>query len=286
MLHTVFVHPDAECSRVLLVAQAPEVCVLGLSASPQHLRSSTFSRLAMTTQPSRVCTLRSWRYCWEEGDITFEWTLLLENGEWSFIGSDGMRRPCGKDTKYYFSAKLSYWCDFDAHPRRLQCKQWHELSTRLLPYLEVILQSGQWRAKQIKQWSNYGEIRRYGDVGNRVMSLVIDMALELGKRFSVAWTGYSQVEQRNTEHKADFLELVMGLRVLQPTNNWVAWGNLVDDICTDVHEAWSSPELVNVWDPLILTEMLFARFGLDDFSAWHYKLARSQSRMAFATVKI
>ena len=40
---------------------------------------------------------------------------------------------------------------------------------------------------------------------------------------------------------------------------------MVDDICTDVHEAWSSPELVNVLDQTVLTQALFARFGLDDF---------------------
>ena len=71
----------------------------------------------------------------------------------------------------------------------------------------------------------------------------------------------------------------MGLRVLHPTTQWAAWGDMVDDICTDVHEAWSEPELVNVWDETVLMQVLLARFGLDDFFAWRYQAAKSESRM-------
>ena len=82
------------------------------------------------------------------------------------------------------------------------------------------------------------------------------------------------------EHKADLLEAAMGLRVLNPTTDWAAWGDMVDDSSTDVHEAWSSPELIHVWDQTVLNQALFARFGLDDFCAWHYQTAKSKSRMA------
>ena len=126
--------------------------------------------------------------------------------------------------------------------------------------------------------SHHGATRRYGDTGNRCMGLVVDMALELNRRLDVPRC--YEVAQRNVEHKADLLEVVMGLRVLSPTTDWVAWGNMVDDICTDVHEAWGSPELVNVWDQTVVTQALFARFGLDDFCAWHYQAAKSESRMA------
>ena len=86
--------------------------------------------------------------------------------------------------------------------------------------------------------------------------------------------------------KADLCEAVMGLRELFPTW-WKAWGDLVDDICTDVYEEWSSPELMNVWDERVVKEALFARFGLNDFCAWHlndfcawrYQDAQSKSRM-------
>ena len=80
--------------------------------------------------------------------------------------------------------------------------------------------------------------------------------------------------------KADLLEAVMGFRELCPGSLWVAWGNMVDDICTDVFEAWNSPDLVNVWDPKVLTNELFARFGIDAFLVWHYQDAKSKSRMA------
>jgi hypothetical protein len=86
--------------------------------------------------------------------------------------------------------------------------------------------------------------------------------------------------------KADLCEAVMGLRELFPTW-WKAWGDLVDDVCTDVYEEWSSPELMNVWDVRVVKEALFARFGLNDFCAWHlndfcvwrYQDAQAQSRM-------
>ena len=55
---------------------------------------------------------------------------------------------------------------------------------------------------------------------------------------------------------------------------------MVDTICTAVYEAWMSEDLVNVWDQTVLTEELFARFGLDDFCVWHHQDAKSKSRMA------
>ena len=226
---------------------------------------------------------RSWTYSWTEGDATSEWTLLLENGVWCFIvGTDGIRRlvdtAAANNLKYYYSAALRGWLDLDAHPRSRQLSQWIDLADLLLPYLNSILESGEWRARTVKEWSHHGATRKYGDVGNRCMMLIVDTALELNRRVGVprCW----QVEQRNMEHKADLLEAVMGLRELNPTTHWAAWGDMVDDICTDVHEAWSSPELVNVWDQTVLTQALFARFGLDDFCAWHYQAAKSKSRMA------
>ena len=81
------------------------------------------------------------------------------------------------------------------------------------------------------------------------------------------------------EHKADLLEAVMGLRELCPGSQWTAWGDMVDDICTDVHEAWSSPELKDVWDPRVVTEALFARFGLYDYCAWHCQTVKCTRRM-------
>ena len=223
-------------------------------------------------------TARTWKYSSDHGS----WTLSLEDGTWSCINTDGNTQLVDNsafiNVKYFHSAALGRWFDLDAHPRSHQCSQWQDLATRLLPQLNSILESGDWRARTVKEWSHHGKTRKYGDVGNRVMMLIVDTALELGRRVGVprCW----QVEQRNMEHKADLLEAVMGLRELHPTTHWAAWGDMVDDICTDVHEAWSSPELVNVWDQRILIQALFARFGLDDFCAWHYQAAKSKSRMA------
>ena len=223
-------------------------------------------------------TARTWKYSSDHGS----WTLSLEHGTWSFINTDGIKQLIDTSAfinlKYFHNAALNQWFDLDAHPRSHQCSQWQDLATELLPYLNSILESGEWRARTVKQWSHHGATRKYGDVGNRCMMLIVDTALELNRRVGVprCW----EVEQRNMEHKADLLEAVMGLRELHPTTHWAAWGDMVDDICTDVHEAWSSPELVNVWDQRVLTQALFARFGLDDFCSWHYQAAKSKSRMA------
>ena len=72
------------------------------------------------------------------------------------------------------------------------------------------------------------------------------MALDLQRRVDVP--GCWEVERRNMGSKADLLEAVTGFRELYPTNDRAAWGDMVGDICKDVHEARSSPELVNVWE--------------------------------------
>ena len=114
-----------------------------------------------------------------------------------------------------------------------------------------------------------GGTRKYGDVSNRVMALVVDMALQVHKRSRCRGIGLWEIKKRNPEHKADVLEAVMGLREMQPTTNWVNWGNLVDDICTDVFEAWQSPELRDLWDPRVFISSMRKLFGIDDlFEYW------------------
>ena len=233
----------------------------------------------------QVIMSRSWIYTLKEGDATQKWILLLKDGVWFSIDADGVRRlidmTAASKVKYYYNAVSDRWCDLDANPNSHQRTQLLSLATDLLPHLNSILASRQWMAKTVKHWSHYGVTRRHGDVGNHCMSLVVDMALELNRRLNVprCW----EVEQRNPEHKADLLEAVMGLRELNPTTPWAAWGDMVDNICTDVYEAWNSPELVNVWDETVLIQVLLARFGLDDFFAWRYQAAKSELRMTVHT---
>ena len=72
----------------------------------------------------------------------------------------------------------------------------------------------------------------------------------------------------------------MGLRELFPTGSWVAWGDMVDRICTVTYEAWMSEDLFNVWDRTVLTKELFERFGLDDFCVCLHQDTKSKSRIA------
>ena len=154
------------------------------------------------THSSLAGHTRSWTYKWTEGNATSEWTLLLENGVWFFIGMDGIRHlmPYYSNTKFYYSAKLGRWCDLGASDHSLKIKQWSDLATRLLPCLNDMLMDDNLRARTVKDWSYYGCTRRYGDVTNRTMELVVDMALELNKRIGApdCW----EVARRNREHKA------------------------------------------------------------------------------------
>jgi hypothetical protein len=173
---------------------------------------------------------RFWPYRWTEGGAISEWTLLLENGVWFFIGTDGIRHPMPyySNVKYYY--KLGRWCDLDAHQHSFQCTQWQCLATKLLPHLNSILESGEWGAKTVKHWSHHGCTRRHGDVTNRCMMLVIDMALELHKRIAANDMAFGrvglppcwEVERRNMEHKAlGFPKWSLFKMVLIQMGHWV-----------------------------------------------------------------
>ena len=111
------------------------------------------------------------------------------------------------------------------------------------------------------------------------MALAVQMAMEVYRRSRHRGIGLWEIERRNSEHRADVLEAVMGFRVTQPTTFWVNWGDLVDDICCDVYEAWETPELRNHWDPRVVIPVMRERFGIDDlFEYWEQK-ARREERM-------
>ena len=65
--------------------------------------------------------------------------------------------------------------------------------------------------------------------------------------------------------KADLLEAVMGLRDEDPIG-WKAWGDMVDDLCTVVYEAWPhrGPR-ASVWDYNRAFQAIFVHFELAAF---------------------
>ena len=66
----------------------------------------------------------------------------------------------------------------------------------------------------------------------------------------------------------------MGLRKIFLSVNW---GDLVDDICTDVYEAWMTPGLVDAYDPRVVIPAMRERFGFDDlFEYWEQKRRREE----------
>ena len=164
--------------------------------------------------------------------------MLLEDGVWYTVGSDGNKsKICTfwlQEAKFFSFSKGRRWYDLRASPEWA----WIEFATKLLPYLNELLGSGLWRAKTIKEWSYHGATRRYGDVGNKVMAAVVETALQFNNMLRLP--SCLEVSQRNPEHKADLLEMVMGLRELHPHSHWVAWGDLVDKICTDAVQTATS----------------------------------------------
>ena len=165
---------------------------------------------------------KAWRYLGAEGVATSEWTLLLENGVWYFIGTDGTRQVLEnvKKMKYYYSAEWGQWRDLDTHP--YWHSPWHTLATRLLPYLNSILESGKWGRATVKGWSHHGATRQYGDVGNRCMAVVVDILLLLHwlwcsgyeedwnlKKAIPACDSLWEIKKRNPEHKADLMEAAL-----------------------------------------------------------------------------
>ena len=163
----------------------------------------------------RTSQSRSWRYNWGAGEESEGWILLLESGIWHKIHlRDGIKRPIepswAADSKYYFY--YGRWKDLRDHPNFDKVIQWQTLSMRLLPYWDHILERGVLPAKTLKQWSNLGVTRRYGDVCNDTMSLIVEMALEINNQTGVPACPY--IQYRNREKQADILEAVMGLRDL------------------------------------------------------------------------
>ena len=138
---------------------------------------------------------------------------MLDHGRWWRLDPDGQRRKIDmaalSRSMYYYDETSRRWIDLEPHPFRRHWDRWHHLATRLLPHLDYMIQNCKWTVASVKQWSHHGQTRRYGDVGNFCMAMVVDIALvsqlELGVRES--W----YVKRLSMEHKADLLDAVMGL---------------------------------------------------------------------------
>ena len=265
------------------------------ATSSQNPAGSSHSRAG--SSQDRVPLTRSWTYRMENqmnqwtlsmtgGSAVGYWTLWLEDGEWWYYFHDELvwRRVDTSDWregKFYYIKKQKRWGSLRTHRNSSQILQWEALATQLLPYMNSILASDTYRFRDFKDWSNLGETHRYGDVSNRVMALAVQMAMEVYRRSRHRGIGLWEIERRNSEHRADVLEAVMGFRVTQPTTFWVNWGDLVDDICCDVYEAWETPELRNHWDPRVVIPVMRELFGIDDlFEYWEQK-ARREERIWF-----
>ena len=247
--------------------------------SPSRFGLQQLFLCALWAHMSRSC---SWVYRWTEGDATYRWTLLLENGVWWMIDTDGETRLVDTEEAhmYYYNAALRRWIDLESHPCRLDWPLWHDLATVILPHINSKLESGEWTESKIEEWSSIGMTRRYGPVSSFCMAIIVDIALEIQLLLGLGVKACWEVERRRMVPKADLLEAVMGLRDKYPIG-WKAWGDMVDHLCTVVYEAWPHrAPYVWLWDYSHAFQLIFAHFDLEAFSAWHNQDAKSKSRMA------
>ena len=228
---------------------------------------------------SRSC---SWVYRWTEGDATYRWSLLLENGVWWMIDRDGETRLVDTEEAhmYYYDAALRRWIGLESHPCRLHWYLWHELATKLLPHINSKLESGDWTESKSREWCSRAMPGRYGYRSSVCVAMIVDIALVIQLRLGLGIRACWEVERRKMLPKADLLEAVMGLREEYPIA-WEAWGDMVDDLCAVVYEAWPHRgQHVWVWDYSRAFQAVFAHFELAAFCEWHNQDAKTKSRMA------
>ena len=127
------------------------------------------------------------------------------------------------------------------------------LAFDVLPMWDRMLQAGTFNRAEIKGWSHLGETKKYGDVGNRSMSMTLNLCFSI--RRSLGASSLWELERRNMEHASDQLEAIMGLRELDPA--WRPFGDFADCCCTKTWEAWDGSE---TWSVVTLRDVL----GLDD----------------------
>ena len=219
-----------------------------------------------------------------EGNV---WSMCLVNGRW-YSNQDGVVREI-KDLEWLSGRWLwtrNRWVNLDDANIQVNKvrSEFEYLATVLCPMYE------RWRSQswefngtvnlaRIKEWSHNGCTDRYGDVGNRCMYLVLQVAHRY--RFMMGLAACDGIQQLGEEKASDLLEATMGLRWMYP-QLWQREGDVVDSVCCATYEFWNESRWVHVWDNNVLVDEIVRRYWSDVqmYSAQH---AARHQRQAFAT---
>ena len=134
-----------------------------------------------------------------------------------------------------------------------------DLAMDFLPYWNDVVWHQRSRSER-KQWSHYGATQRYGDVSNKVYTVLIDLLLRLRRH-------RNQPVLHNLcglgiEKKGDVIEGIMGVRYLRLGNAILdTYARQADDLSCWVYETWNANP--HIWSCYDMVNILWNSDDLD-----------------------
>ena len=111
-----------------------------------------------------------------------------------------------------------------------------------------------------KQWSHYGATQRYGDVSNKVYTVLIDLLLRLRRHRNQPYL--NNVCGLGTEKKGDVIEGIMGVRYLGLGDETLdMYASHADELSCWVYETWNANP--HIWSSYDMANILWNSDDLD-----------------------
>ena len=133
------------------------------------------------------------------------------------------------------------------------------LALDFLPYWNDIVWEQHSRSER-KLWSHYGATERYGDLSNKVYTVLIDLLLRL-RRYLNEPAPYNLCGLGN-EKKGDVIEGIMGVRYLGLGNAILdTYARQADDLSCWVYETWNANP--HIWSCNDMSDILWDSPDLD-----------------------
>ena len=146
---------------------------------------------------------------------------------------------------------------------------WKDFAFSVLPQIENLLFEGNLRGI-------LGCTNKYGDVGNEVYHLVVEVALRY--RLHCGFGCLHDVDQSDYEGRGYILKWVLGTRKTAGADPaWLAWAEVVDALSVFVYEFWNSNLCKNVYDKLTMCNKIVEACCLTDDSLETQVAARVES---------
>ena len=184
-----------------------------------------------------------WTYQWG-GHIYF---LLLKRGKYYVkFSQEESWKPVDMPSSDRWLYRDGSWINLASATHYNYLGLWKDFAFRILPHMDYLIRSGNLSSREIKDLSYAGCTKKYGDVGNQVYSLVVDVAVAL--RTTYGHVGLHEVEGRGAVKRGDILEYVMGTRTAGADPAWLAAAEVVDGLCVFVYEFWNSNLCRDVYD--------------------------------------